>query len=178
MSLPISATRASRNAPEKGARLATLEQETVTATLRVGSRASERLRQSLVNGIDHFILMSTDGATSLHARVSIARVDHRHPAAPPMLVVDWAHGSVTAGARSVWLSRTELRILGTLLEHVGKPVSRADLIAGAWPSEPAVTSRREGALAVYIHSLRKHLSVVSSSCTVQAIRGAGYRLIA
>lgn len=149
---------------------------TLLAELRMSVGASQRLKRSLSDGTGQFILVSVDGEVSLRVGVTITAEDDRPCVAPAGLTVDWANGTISAGAKPVPLSRTELRILGALMERTGRPVLRSELIARAWPGEGRRTSDRDGALAVYVHSLRKRLASIGAACALRTVRGAGYCL--
>lgn len=92
------------------------------------------------------------------------------------LSVDWCRGSISTAGASVTLLRTELRLLGALLESAGEPVNSRILMQSAWPDAPYELTKR-CALRAYVRSLRHRLKLVGLHGKVRTIRGIGYRLV-
>lgn len=87
------------------------------------------------------------------------------------LVLTRGSNTVRVGHRRVPVSDAELRLLVTLLEHRGEPVSWRDLVATAWLTEAPETGR--DMLKTTIHRLRAKLGDTEPPLIV-AVRGEGY----
>lgn len=74
------------------------------------------------------------------------------------------------GAR-IELTATELRLLQFLLCHAGEVVTRGELITHAWNGR--IVSERT--IDTHVWTLRKKL--VESRCSVETVRGVGYRFV-
>jgi DNA-binding response OmpR family regulator len=122
--------------------------------------------------------MSADGRFSLHVRMAIDPAQLAEESlGDGRLVVNWSRATMSNGDARVSLSRTELRLLGGLLDGNGTTVSRARLIAHGWPKDKMRPADRENALSVYIWSLRRRLSVIGLGSGLQTVRGVGYRIV-
>jgi DNA-binding response OmpR family regulator len=154
------------------------DSRSVTAKIALSPRAAERLIQAVADGTERYILVAADGDLSLRVRLSI---EAHHPdelrLANGKLVVDWPVSTISNGRNQVTISRTELRLLGGLLEGNGHPVPRAQLIARVWPRDRIASSGRGNSLAVYVCTLRKHLAEIGLGQALQTVRGVGYRLV-
>jgi DNA-binding response OmpR family regulator len=154
------------------------ETRSVTAKIVLSPRAAERLVRAVASGADRYILVTADGGLSLHVRLAI---DPNQPDEQRVgngkLVVDWPLATIASGRNRVSISRTELRLLGGLLEGNGRPVPRAQLVARAWPLDSVSPTERDNALAVYVCTLRKHLAAIGLGHTLQTVRGVGYRFV-
>jgi two-component system phosphate regulon response regulator PhoB len=140
--------------------------------------AADRLLRSVGEGVEDYVLSSSDGRVSVRVRVSVDGVDDLvQRLRKGRLSVDWSRATVANGSNRVSLSRTELRLLGALLEHPGKAVSRPVLIARTWPRDPVVTPERENALGVYVYTLRKRLAAIGFGDALRTVRGIGYRIV-
>jgi DNA-binding response OmpR family regulator len=159
-------------------RQAPSESRSITAKIVLTPRAAERLVRAVASGTDRYILVTADGGLSLHVRLAI---DPNQPDEQRVgngkLVVDWPLATISSGRNHVTISRTELRLLGGLLEGNGHPVPRAQLIARAWPRDQISPTERDNALAVYICTLRKHLAAIGLGHALLTVRGLGYRLM-
>lgn len=71
------------------------------------------------------------------------------------------------------LSRRECGLLAALLRHPRQTLSRSQLLLGVWGPD---TDVEDGNLDNYIFFLRRRLRTLSSSVSIQTIRGVGYRL--
>lgn len=87
------------------------------------------------------------------------------------LVVTRGSNTARVGQRRVTLSDPELRLLLTLLEHRGRPVSWRRLVAAAWLTEAPETGR--DMLKTSVHRLRGKLGETDPPLIV-AVRGEGY----
>jgi len=155
---------------------ATQSRTALDARIVATEAAGSRILRALSGGNGQFILSSVDGSMSarIHLAVSDA-ITSEHTVTNAKLIVNWGRGTVANGDRRVLLSRTELRLLGALLAAKGNALSRHDLIARVWPGDGLEPSERENALAVYVCSLRKRLTMIGAGDALVTVRRVGYR---
>lgn len=153
------------------------ELQTVVLRAVVTAAVGARLTDALAADDAEYMIVSLDGNLAFRARLAMdaAPGSSRSPGNAKMSV-DWSAGTVANRDNRVALSRTELRLLNALIAAQGEPVSRADLIARAWPRDANPALDRENALAVYICGLRKRLAMVGLATGLETVRGVGYRL--
>jgi len=89
------------------------------------------------------------------------------------LTLHLTQGTVSAGAKSVELTRNELKILSYLMSHAGKIVSRADLIEVLWESQIYID---DNTLSVNVTRLRGKLAELGLPDLIKTRRGLGYQL--
>jgi len=89
------------------------------------------------------------------------------------LTLHLLQGTVSAGAKSVELTRNELKILSHLMAHAGKIVSRADLIEVLWESQIYID---DNTLSVNVTRLRGKLEALGLPDFIKTRRGLGYQL--
>jgi len=89
------------------------------------------------------------------------------------LTLHLAQGTASAGAKSVELTRNELKILSYLMSHAGKIVSRADLIEVLWESQIYID---DNTLSVNVTRLRGKLEELGLPDLIKTRRGLGYQL--
>jgi two-component system phosphate regulon response regulator PhoB len=77
---------------------------------------------------------------------------------------------VTVGGRPVPLTRTEFRILETLMRQPGRVFGRTDLIESAMGDDSLVLERT---IDVHIRALRRKLG--EAAAYIETVRGVGYR---
>lgn len=82
-------------------------------------------------------------------------------------------GAVSAGERTVELTRNEIKILAHLMGHPGEIVSRADLIEALWDSQIYID---DNTLSVNMTRLRAKLEALGMPGCVKTRRGMGYQL--
>ncbi len=87
--------------------------------------------------------------------------------------LELARGTVTAGGKTVEISRNELKILAYLMRHAGEIVSRADLIDALWDSQIYID---DNTLSVNMTRLRGRLEELGMTNIIQTRRGMGYQL--
>jgi DNA-binding response OmpR family regulator len=87
------------------------------------------------------------------------------------IVLDEAARRVTVNGRPIDLSPREFSLLEALLRHVGRVLSRDQLLDHAWPFSVAVTPN---AVDAYVHYLRTKLG--EAGAQIETVRGVGYRL--
>ena len=89
------------------------------------------------------------------------------------LTLHLPQGTVSAGGKSVELTRNELKILSYLMNHAGKIVSRADLIEILWESQIYID---DNTLSVNVTRLRGKLEKLGLPDRIKTRRGLGYQL--
>ena len=89
------------------------------------------------------------------------------------LTLHLTQGTVSAGGKSVELTRNELKILSYLMNHAGKIVSRADLIEILWESQIYID---DNTLSVNVTRLRGKLEKLGLPDRIKTRRGLGYQL--
>jgi DNA-binding response OmpR family regulator len=150
----------------------------IDARLETSPATSDRLLDALSSGTRDFVLTSTDGRLSARVRLTIANVSmSEHELAGAKVVIDWSQSTAAHGPRRVAFSRTELRLFAALLDANGRPLPRRGLIERIWPDDAHRMMERENALAVYVCSLRKHLTMIGVGGALRTIRGVGYQLV-
>ncbi len=95
-------------------------------------------------------------------------------ATPGSLRLDPALPRAWLGEEAIELTQREWVLLGLLVRHSGRVVSREDVLE-AWQAEPAEAGGgSSNALEVYVHRLRRKLA--GSTLNIRNIRGLGYML--
>lgn len=89
------------------------------------------------------------------------------------LMLHLTRGTVSAGTKSVELTRNELKILAHLMTHAGEIVSRADLIEALWDSQIYID---DNTLSVNVTRLRSKLEGLGMPDVIKTRRGMGYQL--
>lgn len=87
------------------------------------------------------------------------------------LVVEPARWAARRGDRELQLTRTEFRLLVTLLERAGTVVGRSALMQAVWDYDFGTSSSN---LDVYVSYLRRKLEAGGESRLVHTVRGVGY----
>lgn len=82
-------------------------------------------------------------------------------------------GTVSAGGKTVELTRNELQILICLMAHTGQIVSRADLIEALWDNHIYID---DNTLSVNMTRLRGKLVEIGMPNAIKTRRGMGYQL--
>ncbi len=128
--------------------------------------------EGLDSGADDYLVKPFDLA-ELCARVRALLRRHAGRASPQLvhgeLVVDPAAHTVLKDGGYVDLSRREFALLETLLENVGKVMSRERLEQAVYGWQAEVESN---AVEVHVHHLRKKLG----NQLIRTIRGVGYMI--
>ena len=130
---------------------------------------SDRIR-GLDAGADDYLVKPFD-LNELGARIR-ALLRRRRDQATPLITlgglqVDPASHAVTLDGAPVRLSAREFALLSALLEHPGKPLSRAQLEERIYGWDEEVESN---AVEVHIHALRRKLG----ADWIRNLRGVGY----
>lgn len=150
--------------------------QTLFAQLVLTGPAAERLLRSIAKGTDEYIVTSVDASISARAQVTLSSAPVPRPRADTdAVIIDWAQGTIAHGVNRVSVSRTELRLLGALVDHQGAVVSRDALIARGWPRR-SVGVEYEDTLTVYICGLRRRLASIGLGQALETVRGVGYRV--
>lgn len=84
-----------------------------------------------------------------------------------------AEATVSYGEENLELTKNELRILQTLMEHKEKVVSREHLMEKLWESDSFVD---ENTLSVNVNRLRKKLDGIGLENFITTKKGIGYRI--
>lgn len=84
-----------------------------------------------------------------------------------------AEATVSYGEEKLELTKNELRILQTLMEHKEKVVSREHLMEKLWESDSFVD---ENTLSVNVNRLRKKLDGIGLENFITTKKGIGYRI--
>ena len=87
------------------------------------------------------------------------------------LVVDDGARTVVRAGTTLELTRTEYDLLATLAQHVGKVLSKTQLLTAVWGFDAYDTNLVE----VHMSALRRKLEVAGPRM-VHTVRGAGYVL--
>ena len=174
----VRALRLAANA-RTGRRIAGASSSTLQAELETSVPGAGRLSEAVAAGGNEFVLTSPDGRVAAHVRLRLAKAaTTSHQIAGRTFAVDWPAASAARRGRRVVLSRTELRLLATLLQDQGRILSRAELIERLWPDDELSGEAREKALCVYLGCLRKRLAALGVSPAIELIRSTGCRLMA
>lgn len=89
------------------------------------------------------------------------------------LRLNLAKGTVSAGDRTIMLTRNELQILACLMNHAGKIVSRLELIETLWDNQIYID---DNTLSVNMTRLRGKLEELGLPDLIRTRRGMGYQL--
>src|SRR5262245_45478966 len=89
------------------------------------------------------------------------------------LSLDPATRRVLRGAVEIELSAKEFSLLEIFMRRPGQVVTRLDLLDHAWD---VAYESRSNVVDVHIGRLRSKIDVPFSRCSVETVRGAGYRL--
>ena len=81
--------------------------------------------------------------------------------------------SATCRGMSLKVTPTEFKILRTLGQNLGQPVSREEILNSVWQTEYMIDNRLVDS---HVRNLRKKLSDARSGLVIASIRGIGYRL--
>ena len=88
-------------------------------------------------------------------------------------VLNLLNATLTWNGGQIELTKNELKILQTLMEHKEKIVSREELMEKLWESDAYVD---ENTLSVNVNRLRKKLSSVGLDDFILTKKGIGYRI--
>lgn len=146
----------------------------VPVRLLASTNVARRIADLVATGDVEVHLSVVGGALTVRARLAPDDLATTTRLVYGRLTVDWTLGRIAADGGSTSVSRTELRLLGALLDGDGEPISREQLIHSTWPE--AGERQSSSLLAVYVHILRRRLAAVGLSGALETVRGVGYRL--
>jgi two-component system OmpR family response regulator len=132
--------------------------------------------EGLDSGADDY-LVKPFALAELHARLrSLAR--RGQPERPAVVVIgdlrlDPARREVSRAGAPIELSAKEFTLLETLMRRKGEVLSRFELIEHAWDM---AYDARSNVVDVYVRRLREKVDRPFGRCSIETIRGAGYRL--
>ena len=86
------------------------------------------------------------------------------------VTVDHRRHQASVAGRALSLTRSEFRLLETLIRHHGRAMSRGELIAAAMGEDTIVLERT---IDVHIRAIRRKLG--KSADLIETVRGVGYR---
>jgi two-component system OmpR family response regulator len=131
--------------------------------------------EGLDSGADDY-LVKPFALAELHARLrSLAR--RGSPERPAIVeigdfVLDPVRRKVSRGETAIELSAKEFALLETLVRRRGEVLSRLFLIEHAWDSAYEI---RSNVVDVYIGRLREKVDRPFGRCSIETVRGIGYR---
>lgn len=137
------------------------ERDILEAARRRGLKASVRLPYDAMSVAR--VLRTTVRRNAREERISIGQLS---------IVVESFYALYQG--RPLSLSPLEFAVLVTLARHVGRPVSRATLVAGIWGDQPR--SDPGELLRALVARVRRKLEAVGAENPVHSIRGYGYVL--
>lgn len=122
-------------------------------------------------GADDYIVKPFNARELLMRVAVILRRSSQDHISNGALVITRGSNAIRVDGRRVLVSDAEMRLLQTLLEHRGEPVSWRDLVAATWLTGSPETGR--DMLKTTIHRLRLKLGETEPPLIV-AVRGEGY----
>lgn len=84
-----------------------------------------------------------------------------------------ASSSVTCAGKTVQLSSRELAVLDLMLSNSNRIITHEELKAAAWSDTPDIA---QGAIRVFLSSLREKLTSIGSEIQISNVRGYGYQM--
>jgi len=152
--------------------LADVAPATKVLVLTQKREVAERI-EGLAGGADDYLAKPVD-VRELKLRVKRLTTSYKLVAAQYLQVGDVClypdQGKLVSGEVSAQLRRRESQILGCLLSHHDRVISRPDLIDRVWRGDELPSNTT---LDVYVRRLRIHLG--SHSGQLETVRGYGYR---
>ncbi len=104
----------------------------------------------------------------------LAALRRRAADGPEPLRLDEEARAIAAGTRRATLTRREWPLMAHLAANAGRPVTRAELIAGAWADVGGTT---ENNVDVHVGYLRRKLSRIGCAARIETVRGVGFVLV-
>ncbi len=89
------------------------------------------------------------------------------------LTLDPATREIRRGSSEIQLSAKEFALLETFMRRPGQVLSRYDLLEHAWDF---AYENRSNIVDVYVRRLRRKIDQPFGTCSLETIRGSGYRL--
>jgi two-component system, OmpR family, response regulator len=110
---------------------------------------------------------------AVRLRTLMRRAGGPTPSTHAGMLFDPTQLTVTVEQDTQALTPTEFRLLAALAAQAGRAVSRAELIAAAWPAGAIV---HDNTLDVYVARLRRKLRGLQRAPSLTTVHGLGYKL--
>ena len=110
----------------------------------------------------------------VHALLRRAALGEPPPLTVGDVVLDLRARRVRRGAVEVPLTAREFDLLVYLVRRAGSVVSKRQILDGVWDNDFAGDPN---VVEVYVARLRRKLDQAPGGCTIETVRGAGYRLL-
>src|SRR5215217_7723753 len=110
----------------------------------------------------------------VHALLRRAALGEPPPLTVGDVVLDLRARRVRRGATEVPLTAREFDLLVYLVRRAGSVVSKRQILDGVWDDDFAGDPN---VVEVYVARLRRKLDQAPGGCTIETVRGAGYRLL-
>ncbi|MDX6570934.1 MAG: hypothetical protein QOC86_90 [Gaiellales bacterium] len=133
----------------------------------------ERVAGYEAGGDDYVTKPFALGELAERVRALLRRAGRRPALAAGGLQLDAPAHAAVNGYASVPLTPIEFRILGTLLQQPGEIVRRRTLATAAWPVGAVVL---DNTLDACVSRLRRKLTTIGATATIDTVHGVGYRI--
>jgi DNA-binding response OmpR family regulator len=110
----------------------------------------------------------------VHALLRRAALGQPPPLTAGDIVLDLRARRVRRGTTEVPLTAREFDLLVYLVRRAGSVVSKRQILDGVWDDDFAGDPN---VVEVYVARLRRKLDQAPGGCTIETVRGAGYRLL-
>jgi DNA-binding response OmpR family regulator len=132
--------------------------------------------EALDNGADDYITKPFSFPVLVaHVRALLRRTTGGNPAPVTVgdLRIDSAERRTWRGADELTLTAREFEVLEFLVRRAGQVLSKDEILAGVWQQD---FEGDPNIIEVYIRRLRRKLDEPYGRCSIETVRGAGYRL--
>ena len=133
----------------------------------------ERVAGYEAGGDDYVTKPFALGELAERIRALLRRSGRRPALAAGGLRIDAMTHAVVSGDASAPLTPIEFRILSTLLQRPGDVVRRRALATAAWPAGAVVL---DNTLDACVSRLRRKLTTIGATGTIDSVHGVGYRI--
>jgi two-component system, OmpR family, response regulator len=133
----------------------------------------ERVAGYEAGGDDYVTKPFALGELAERIRALLRRSARRPALAAGGLRIDTLAHAAVSGDASAPLTPIEFRILSTLLQRPGEVVRRRALATAAWPAGAVVL---DNTLDACVSRLRRKLTTIGVSSTIDSVHGVGYRI--
>jgi two-component system, OmpR family, response regulator len=131
----------------------------------------ERIAGYEAGGDDYVTKPFALGELAERIRALLRRSGRRHALEAAGLRVDAMAHAAVSGDASAPLTPIEFRILSTLLQQPGEVVRRRALATAAWPAGAVVL---DNTLDACVSRLRRKLTTIGATATIESVHGVGY----